>query len=174
LNSALHQVGHWIQTLGWPQLVFGVVLILALFVLSFYFARRQFEALRTVTSLPAEERQPARWQAYRRMIGCLLLFLLATMLFVAVFFLEVPANLLAHERATTVDHVLTPEERSFVTLYTTTWLIILTLLVLVVLLTAWEVYMVRRQAVQAQLRLLAEHKSLLDDEAAARRRRHLG
>jgi hypothetical protein len=168
----LHESLLWIRTLGWPQFICGVLLALSLFGLALVFARRQLVALRAVPTLPVEERRSARWQATRRLVGCILLLVLASLLGVAVLFLEVPAHNLAEERAADVDHVLTPDQRSFVTLYTSTWLTILTLLVLVVLLTAWEVYVIRRQGVQAKRRLLAEHKALLDAEAAARRQRH--
>jgi TRAP-type C4-dicarboxylate transport system permease small subunit len=174
----VNEILQWIGTLGWPQFICGVALVLTLLGFALIFGRRQLRTLRTIPTLPVEERRPARWQATRRLFGCILLLALASLLSVTLFFYEIPAHELAEERtaarAAGVDHVLSADQRRFVTWYASIWLTILTLLVLMVLLTAWEVYLVRRRAVQAKRRLLAEHKALLDHEAAARRQRHRG
>jgi ABC-type Fe3+ transport system permease subunit len=138
-----------------------------------FFGRRQVLALRQSTSLVEGERRSTRWQAARRLFGCLLLVILAILLGIAIFNLEVPAQQLADEHAAS-NRELTEDQRHFITVYSTTWLAILTLLVLVVLLAAGEVFYIRRQSVVARRRLLDEHKALLDQEATVRRLRHHG
>jgi hypothetical protein len=81
----------------------------------------------------------------------------------AIAYLEVPAQHGA-------NHVLDAEQRTFAKHYGATWLTILSLLVLLLFLTAWDLWILRRRGALAQQRLRAERQVLQDREAALRRR----
>jgi hypothetical protein len=148
---------------GWPQVVSGIALIALLAAMAGYYAWRQrvaFADLRDKPDLPDAERRYRLGQAYRRLVGCVLLGFLAALLLGALIWLEAPAQRLADERdAQPDDQPMSPEQRFFARIYGWYWLVFLMLLLAVVVLAAWDTFATRRYA-------LREHRKLADDRRA--------
>jgi hypothetical protein len=161
---------------GWPQLVTGLALTAMLLVSAVVFTNVQIRLLRSTarsTDLADDERRHLRRRAWRRLFGCLLLFLLGIQLYVALVFLENPSQQLADEQADS-SRQLTPDERSFLRLYGWFWIVFLLLLLTLVLLAAFEMWSVRRRGVQERRRLLADRRAMLEHQVGRLRQERNG
>jgi hypothetical protein len=147
------------------QLICVALAIATLLVLAFLYGWRQVVELRRLgerPELPAAERRQQRRQAYRRLVNCALLAVLAVMLAGAQLFLEQRADDLIDQREAQsqqdgAEPPLTQEQRDFASLYAGYWIACLVVLLAIVALAGIDLWETRRLG-------LREHRKLLDDQ----------
>lgn len=160
--------------MGWPQIIFGVVLILVLFFTAILYTVRQVQDLRRLRAaeeMPLEERDYSRRRARRRLIMSLLLFLLGVLLAGALLYLEGPAHELAEERAALRQQQgdappLSPEQRHLARLYLSFWIVFLLLLMAVVFLAALDYWATRRYARNQHRKISDDRRAMIEREIA--------
>jgi cytochrome c-type biogenesis protein CcmH/NrfG len=166
---------------SWQQTLFGAVLVAALLFLSIFYTWRQVLALRRLRltpDLPADEMSYQRRQAWRRLVTCALMFVLAVLLTGALVYLEEPAQRLADARdaaqkAGEPDE-LSPEDRGFARFYGAFWMIFLLVLMVVVLLAALDLWSTRRYGLREHRKLLADRRAMLERQVAQLRQERNG
>jgi hypothetical protein len=163
---------------GWPQLIFGAVLVVALLGLSIVYFLRQRRALRELRQtpdLPPDERDFRRGQARRRLVSSTLMLLLAAMLLVLLVFFENPAQRLADERAGQPDATpLTAAQRLFVQSYGGLVIVLLLVLLALMVLAALDFWATRDYARREQRKLRDERRAMIQDELARLRQQRNG
>jgi hypothetical protein len=165
---------------GTAQILFGVVIVAVTGAVGAYYAWRQAQALRRLrvdASLADDERQFQRNQAWRRLVGAVLL-LLCAILFVGVLFLEGPAAELVRQGGDAVAHGEQPQmdaaQKDFLRLYGG-YVIVLLLLVLGLLgIAGYEIFAIRRYSVRHLRRIQDERRAMIAHETARLRRERNG
>jgi hypothetical protein len=153
------------------QLICVALAIPVLLGVAFVFGWQQCVALRGLRNrpeLPLAESRQQRGQAYRRLLTCGLLALLALLLAGARLFLEERAdNLIDEQRAQAQEEgaepPFTPEQRNFARFYGAYWIGCLVVLMAVVGLAGIDLWETRRRG-------LRERRKLLDDQRVMLRR----
>jgi hypothetical protein len=153
------------------QLICVALAILVLLGLSFFYGWREVVELRRLRAgspLPVAESRQQRGQAYRRLLTCGLLALLALLLAGAQLFLEERADKLIDEQQAQshpdgAESTLTPEQRDFARFYSVYWIVCLVILMAVVGLAGIDLWQTRRRG-------LRERRKLLDDQRVMLRR----
>jgi len=149
---------------GWNQIVSGVVLIAVLVVLAGVYGWRQvrlLQRLRAGTELEADEAQWRRGQAWRRLVGSGLMFVLAGAMVVA----------LALNRPT---EQIVAEGHEAAVVWAIPWLAVLVVLMALVLLAALDLWSTRRFTVQQMRRLQDERRAAIQEEIDRRRQQRNG
>jgi hypothetical protein len=153
------------------QLICVAAAIPVLLGLAFFFGGRQFAVLRHLRErpeMPAEEQRRLRRQAYRRLVSCGLLILLALLLAGAQLFLEERADLFIDAQdARPADASApepTPEQRDFLRLYGAYWIVCLMVLLAIVALAGVDLWQTRRQGLRERRQLLDDHRVLLEQQ----------
>jgi MFS family permease len=161
--------------MGWPQIVSGALLVAVLLGVAVGFAWSQARALRRLTAtpeLPDDERRRQRGQAWRRLAGAGLLFVLAGMLAWALLFLEDPAQHLADLRDGGVE--LNDEQRDFGRRYGAFWIAFLLILLVLLVLAGYEAWSVRRYALREHRKLQADRRAMIQRQVNRLRRERDG
>jgi uncharacterized membrane protein len=158
------------------QIVFGGLLILILLVFAAYAGWKQWQLLQTTnadTTLEPEDRKYYRKQAGRRLIGAVLMFVMAGMLFGA-FFLENRAQELATKKQEERDRGekgdLTPEERQFGEFYATVWIMVLLDVMALISLAGADYLAIRRFGRRHYQLIQSQRKDMIRDELKRYRR----
>ncbi len=165
--------------MGWPQIVFGVLLVAALLFLALFYAVRQVHALRALRSgdLPDDEARYERGKAWRRLASCALLLVLAGLLAVALAYLEAPAQIIAEQReghdASTAPP-FTPEQRDVLRLWGWNWIAILVVLLVVVALAAIDLWATRRFGLHQAYKLQADRRAMIERQVIRMREERNG
>jgi hypothetical protein len=166
---------------GWPQIIFGVVLVLVLLFVAALYGVRQILALRrlrAVEEMALEERDYLHHRARRRLVMSLLLLLLGVMLTVALVYLEAPAQRLADQRAAQEQQgdsiPFSPEQRLFARFYTSFWIVFLLVLMAVVLLAAVDFWATRRYGLRQHRQLVADRRDMIEREVSRLRQQRNG
>jgi hypothetical protein len=159
------------------QVIAGAVLVVVVLAVALYTMWRQVRILR----LPGGPGDPQtiegayrRVQVRRRLTSSILMFILGCQLAGALIYLETPGQQQADRSGARTDarerheEVAPPtaEERSFVRLYTTYWLIFLLILLGMVALAFADFWATRRFAVRAFRQLQAERREMIDRQIA--------
>jgi ABC-type Fe3+ transport system permease subunit len=165
----------------WTEIVFGTLLVVLLLGLAGYYGWRQISSLRALrasSESPAEEQRYLRRRAWRRLVGCGFMVIVAVLLGGLLLFLEAPGQQLADlsepwtSRGENPD--LTPEQRQFRTLYTC-WIIGLLLAVLAMLvMAAWDMLATRRFGLTQFRRIQADRRAMIERQAARMRQQRNG
>lgn len=147
--------------MSWSEIVFGVLLVIALLALSVYFARRQFAVLRRLraSDFPVDdEHLYERRKARRRLVSCALTLLLAVLIASLLLCWESTAGRVIRERAG-VDPSVPPtaEQRLLVRVWGGLWLGVLVVMLVVLALAAADLWATRRFA-QRQYRKIADDR----------------
>jgi hypothetical protein len=153
------------------QLICVALAIPVLLGLAFFYGWRELAELRRLRAgppLPAAESRQQRGQAYRRLLTCGLLAVLALLLAGAQLFLEERAdNLIDEQQAQShqdgTEPTFTPEQRDFARIYGVYWIVCLVILMAVVGLAGIDLWQTRRRG-------LRERRKLLDDQRVMLRR----
>jgi fucose permease len=151
------------------QILFGVGLVLVLLFVAGFVAYRQVLLLRGLGlagGAATDEVKHLRHRAWRRLVSCGLMAILAILLFVALVFLEVPAWKYAFERQEGEDSAA----RDFFRFYGWYWLGFLCILLLLLFLAGVDLWAVRRYGRRQMRRLQDEQRALLAEQAALLRR----
>ncbi len=163
--------------MGWPQFIFGWVLVAGLCVVAFAYGRSQWRSLNQSVGLPDEERFRARGQAWRRLSASASMFLLALMLAGALIWLEGHAQQLAdlaNGQRDKDDAAWTDDQRWFIRFYVIYWIVFLLILLSIVSLAAYETWSVVRQVFREQRKLQADRRAMIARQAARLRRERYG
>jgi hypothetical protein len=166
---------------GWPQIIFGAVLVLVLLGTSLLYIVRQIVALRRLRAaeeMALEERAYLHSRARRRIVTSILLFLLGVMLAGALVYLEVPAQRLADEQAAKEQQgdttPLTSESRLFAQIYLWFWVLFLLVLMAVVLLAALDYWATGRYALRQHRKIVADRRAMIEREVSRLRQERNG
>jgi uncharacterized membrane protein YjgN (DUF898 family) len=166
---------------GWPQIIFGVVLVLVLLSVAILYIVRQVIALRrlrTAEEMALEERGYLHGRARRRLITSLLLFLLGIMLASALVYLEAPAQRLAEEQAVKEQQgdktPLAPEKWEFAQFYAWFWILFLLILMAVVFLAALDYWATRRYGIRQHRKIVDDRRAMIEREVSRLRQERNG
>ncbi len=161
------------------EYTFAALIILMLLGLAGFYARRQLRLLgdlRRQTDLAPEDRRFYRGQAWRRLVGCALMLVMAGLL-IGSYALgqEDQADQVAHAgKADGPRPALTPENRQFLQRYSEFW-ILFTLVLLVLLGLAFvDLWSIRRYGKQQFRQIQAEHRAQLENQVARLRSQRNG
>jgi hypothetical protein len=166
---------------GWPQIIFGVVLVLVLLSVASLYIVRQILALRRLRSteeMALEERAYLHGRARRRLVTSLLLLLLGLMLAGALISLEAPAHRLAQEQAAKEREgdttPLAPEKRKFAQFYGWFWILFLLILMAVVFLAALDYWATRRYGIRQHRKIIDDRRAMIEREVSRLRQERNG
>jgi hypothetical protein len=150
------------------QLICVALAIPVLLGLAFAFGYRQFGVLRRLregSEQPAKEQRELRHQAYRRLVSCGLLALLAWLLAGAQLFLEERADQFIDAQNARPPEANapepTPEQRDFLRLYGAYWIVCLVVLMTIVALAGVDLWATRQHGLRERRKLLDDHRILL-------------
>lgn len=167
--------------MGWPQIIFGAVLVLVLLCTSILYIVRQIAALRRLRAaeeMSLEERQYLHSRARRRILTSILLFLLGVMLAGALVYLEAPAQRLADEQAAREQQgdttPLAPEQKLFARLYGSFWILFLLVLMAVIFLAALDFWATRRYGLHQHRKIVADRRAMIEREVSRLRQERNG
>jgi uncharacterized iron-regulated membrane protein len=153
-----------------------LVLTAVLVGLAVYFGRRQFQTLRRLSTPEAggaDERRYLRMQAYRRLFCSALMLLLAAFLLGWLFldnqYNEIREQVALNNRNDPAQP-RTPEQESFLRLFSTYWIVALLVLMVLVALAGLDFWATARFGLNQHRRLQADQRALLQQETAQRRR----
>jgi MFS family permease len=162
------------------ELGFTLVLAAILVGLAIYFGRRQLQTLRSVAapdSAKVDERRYLRTQAYRRLLCSGLMLLFAGFLLGWIVldgeYREVREQVRAAQ-ATEAEPQLTEEQKEFVRVFSTYWIVALLVLLVLVALAALDFWATARYGLSQHRRLQADHRDLIRQDVAQRRRERNG
>jgi hypothetical protein len=166
---------------GWPQIIFGAVLVLVLLSVAILYIVRQVLTLRRLRAseeMALEERAYLHGRARRRLVTSLLLFLLGIMLAGALVYLEAPAQRLAEEQAAKEQQgdttPLAPEMREFAQFYARFWILFLLILMAVVLLAALDYWVTRRYGLRQHRQIIDDRRAMIEREVSRLRQERNG
>jgi hypothetical protein len=154
--------------MGWPLLVFGSLLAAGVLAVAVGWGWGQVRALRRLgrePDLPDDERRWRRAQAWRRLVGCGLMLLLAGLLAGALIYLEDYAQRLANQREAAPEgavFVWTPDERVFLRFWGGYWIAVLLVLLALMVLTGYDLWSLRRRALSEYRRLQADRRDMIE------------
>lgn len=162
--------------------VFAVVIVVSLLGLAGYFAWQQWRTLRRLpgqTDLSTEERRFQWAQCWRRLLGSVVMVVLAGLLVgsywvgqehQAALMMDQPNAAAAHGDRDQLD----PAQQQFLTQYSTFWIIFGVLLLGLVFLAFLDVWAIRRFARQQFHRIRTERRAMIEREVAQLRRERNG
>ena len=167
--------------MGWPQIIFGAILVLVLLFVSLWYGVRQIAALRRLRhaeEMPLDEADHSRSQARCRLITSLLMLLLGIMLAGDLIFLEVPAQQLADQRVEQEQQgdttPFSAEQRRFARFYGGFFVLFLLVLMAVVFLAALDFWATRRYGLRQHRKLSADRRAMIEREVARLRQERNG
>lgn len=167
--------------MGWPQIIFGVALVLVLLSVAILYIVRQIVALRRLSAteeMSLEERAYLHGRARRRLVTSLLLFLLGLMLAGALVYLEAPAQRLAEEQTVKERQgdttPLAPEKREFAQFYAWFWILFLLILMAVVFLAALDYWATRRYGIHQHRKIIDDRRAMIEREVSRLRQERNG
>jgi hypothetical protein len=164
------------------QTVFGISLVVVLVAMACYFGWQGLQGLRGLrqsSDLSPEDRRYVRNQAARRLVGSVLMLVLAGLL-AAAFVLEGPANMLSEERERQAalnggeKPALDPSQREFWDLYGKHWLIILLVLFAIIVLAGWDYFAIRRFGQRHYRQIQHDRRAMIENELARLRSQRNG
>jgi hypothetical protein len=158
---------------GWPQALSGLLLVAAILAVAALLAVREIAVLRRLSDVAEDERRRLRRRAYRRLVGCVLLFALAVLLAGGLLFLEGPVQRLIDLPGFDPNNP-SDEQRQLARIFGWYWVAVLLILLAVVLLAGFDLWAVRREAIRERRRLIEDRRADLEAEAALRRYRRNG
>jgi uncharacterized iron-regulated membrane protein len=160
-------------TVPLTQILFGIALVVVLLGVAGFYGWRQVRLLR---DLPpeglGEEELHLRRRAWRRLISCVLMVVLAVLLAGALLYLEEPAQRLADQvDALGPQAAEMPEHRAFVNFYSYYWIAFLLVLLVLVVLAGFDLWAVRRFGLRQLRRLQEDRRAMIARQSALLRER---
>ncbi len=155
---------------GSDEVVIGLLLAVVLFALALFYGSRQVAALRKLRqdeTLPDEECRYERRKAWRRLVSCGLMLVMA-LLVTGLQFYAAPARHIADERGPLgVDEVpdLTAQEKTFLRVYFGSWIAVLLLLLVVLALAALDLWATRRYGLRQYRKLSEDRRAMVRRQA---------
>jgi hypothetical protein len=158
----------------WPQTVSGALLVVALLSVSVYYGFRQVRELRGLRRAPESPDEEARYRrrrAWRRLVGCGLMLLLAGLLTGALVYLEPPAQDIVDRD---VPAPATPGELDFLRHYVGYWIVIMLVLMAVVFLAAFDLWATRRWGLRQHRQIQADRRAMIERQVSRLRQERNG
>jgi hypothetical protein len=161
------------------EVVIGVLLAAALVALALYVGWRQVVSLRQLRgqdALPDEERRYERRKAWRRLVSCGLMLVMAG-LFASLQFYVAPMQELAEERQgldAEQAPPLTPEQKRFIRVYTGAWIALLLILMVVLALAAVDLWATRRYGLRQYRKISEDRRAMIQRQANRLRQQRNG
>ncbi len=164
-----------------PQLIFGVLIVIATAGLGGYYAWRQWQQLRrlrTESMMPVEDRQFLRNQAWRRLAGAVMMLIFSAM-FIGWLCLDVPLTEIMQQgqdaRANNEPQPQLDPSQKDVVRFSLAYVIALLLLVLGFLgIAGYEIYAIRHYSMRQLRRIQDERRAMIASETARMRRERNG
>lgn len=167
--------------MGWPQIIFGVALVLVLLSVAILYIVRQIVALRRLRAseeMAVEERVYLYGRARRRLITSLLLLLLGVMLAGALISLEPQAQRLVEEQEAKEQQgdatPLNPEQSLFARFWLSFWILFLLILMAVVFLAALDYWATRRFGLRQHRKIIDDRRAMIEREVSRMRQERNG
>jgi hypothetical protein len=148
----------------------GALLVAVLLSLSTFYAWRQLQMLRRLnagTDLSPEEALWRRRQAWRRLIGCALMFVMAVLVAVAHLFLEIPTQQIADQGGAAAA---TEEQRWMLKLWGGVWEAVLVLLMALLAVAGVDLWSTRRFTVRQMRRIQEDRRAAIQEEIIRHKR----
>lgn len=154
------------------------LIVAILLSLAAYYTWRQTQTLHHLKDQPElapEDRTYYHRQAWRRLVGCLLMVVLGLMMAGSYLLgLEARAKEIGQWAQAQRDRHETPvldaEQQNFVRLYTSVWIATLLILLTILSLAAADIWAIRRFGVRHHRLLQAERRAMLEDQISRLRR----
>jgi hypothetical protein len=158
---------------------FAALIIIVLLGMAGYYAWRQVRLLQKLRrdDFTPEDRSYYRGQAWRRLVGCALMLVMAALLIASYGFgQEQQAEQVTHAgKAATGDKpALTDENRRFLQQYSQFWIIFTLVLLAWVCLAFFDVWTIRRYGKRQFRQIQAEHRAELENQVAQLRSQRNG
>ena len=157
--------------MSWPQVFAGSLLVVTLVAVAGFFLGRQVQTSRDLQRSPPEtedEQRYLRGQNFRRLISSSLLLLLGFLLATALLYLEGPAQELADQQtareAQGLNIDLNDAQRDFSRWYAGFWVSFLFILMVIVFLTAFDLWATRRHALLEHRKIQADRRAMLEQQ----------
>ena len=143
------------------QIIFGVLIVVVLVGLAAFYVWRQIQTLRRLrqaADLSHEERQYTHRQAWRRLLGSVLMLVLAGLM-AGSLVLEGPAN----------EHLKNeappdPARQQFWNFYSLYWIVTLLVLLSVIVLAALDLFAIRRFGKRQYRQIQEDRRAMIKDE----------
>lgn len=164
-----------------PEYFFAALIIVVLLAMAAFYAWRQVRLLRQLprqSDLAPEDRRYYRGQAWRRLVGCALMLVMAALLIASYGFGQ-------EQQAEQVTHAgkapshgakppLTPEKRRFLEQYSRFWITFSLVLLAWVCLAFLDIWAIRRYGRRHFRQIQAEHRAQLENQVAQLRSQRNG
>ena len=149
--------------MGWSQIVFGSVLVAVLLLLSVYYGRRQFVALRRLRNetLPGEEARHERAKAVRRLVACGVQLILGLLLAGILLWLEPETQRIIDGFKGEADPEYTDAQKQLLRVWGGAWVAVLVLLLIVVGFAAVDLWSTRGHALRQFRKLQADRRAMI-------------
>ena len=149
--------------MGWSQIVFGSVLVGVLLLLSVYYGRRQFVALRRLRNetLPGEEARHERAKAVRRLVACGVQLILGLLLAGILLWLEPETQRIIDGFKGEADPEYTDAQKQLLRVWGGAWVAVLVLLLIVVGFAAVDLWSTRGHALRQFRKLQADRRAMI-------------
>jgi hypothetical protein len=149
----------------WSEVVVALLLAAGLLALAVYFGWRQIVSLRQMPLMPMsdDERRYERRKAWRRLVSCALMLLMAGLL-IGLQFYAGRAQELADERAQLErdnDPELTPQEKVFVRIYAGSWIAVMLLLLVVLTLAGLDLWATRLYGLRQYRKISEDRRAMI-------------
>lgn len=157
------------------ELTSGAILVVLLLAVAGYFSVQEIRKLRRSKTEPAgseAEQLYVRRQAWRRLVCCGLLVVLAGLL-IGAFLLEGSVQgLIAQGREG--DGEWNPEQRDFFRVYSIYWIVTLLVLLGIITLAAFDLWVIRRFSLREHRRIMADRREMIEREVRVIRQQRNG
>jgi hypothetical protein len=156
---------------GSDEVVIGLLLAVVLLGLALYYGSRQLATLRKLRqeeALPDEERRYERRKAWRRLVSCGLMLVMAAVFTALQFYASEAKEILAKAPD------LTDQEKVFVRVYTGSWIAVLLLLLVVLALAAVDLWATRRYGLRQYRKLSEDRRAMIRRQADRMRQERNG
>lgn len=151
--------------------IFLVGLVVILVALALYYGWRQWQALRRLqnpSDISEEERHFVRRMAYRRLTASGLMILAAALLFGSYWLnaraMEISAKMKASQEKQE-EPAPTDQEKQFLKLYGTYWIVFLLVLLAILILAALDLFATRRFGITQHRKIQADRRAMIEGEA---------
>jgi NADH:ubiquinone oxidoreductase subunit 3 (subunit A) len=162
-----------------PEYFFAALIVLVLLGMAGYYAWRQIRLLGQLRrgDFTLEDRRYYRGQAWRRLVGCALMLVMAALL-IASYGLgqEQQAEQVTHagKAASGAKPALTDENRRFLQQYSQFWILFTLVLLAWVCLAFFDMWAIRRYGKRQFRQIQAEHRAELENQVAQLRSQRNG
>ncbi len=164
------------------ELALAALIVVVLVIMAGYFAWRQWQTLRGELADPelaVEDRLYVKFQAWRRLVGCGLMLLLAGLLAGAyVFDFEARAKALANRGQAPASLEAAVQrgvaQQRFINVFSFYWIVTVLVLLSIVGLAAYDIWAIRRFGVRHLRKIQSDRRAMIEEQVAILRSQRNG